>query len=124
MRTIFCILSLVSAALAQDLPITRLAGVSFKVADLEKTRQFYTGILGLEEAFDLKDASGAVKSAFFKVNDDQYLEFSPGALDGFHMEHVSMLTSDLKQTAAILQTRGFTPGKPAKSADGNMYFAI
>ncbi len=60
MRTILCILSLLSAALAEEFPVTRLAGVSFKVADLEKTRQFYTGILGLEEAFDLKDASGAV----------------------------------------------------------------
>ena len=124
MRTILCILSLISVALAEEFPVTRLAGVSFKVADLEKTRQFYTGILGLEEAFDLKDASGAVKSAFFKINDDQYLEFSPGAVDGFHMEHVSFLTSDLKQSAAILQKRGLAPGKAAKSADGNMYFAI
>ena len=38
------------AALAEGLPITRLAGASFKVADIEKARQFYNGILGLEEA--------------------------------------------------------------------------
>ena len=70
-------------ALAEDHLVTRLAGVSFKVADLEKARQFYTGILGLEEAFDLKDSNGVVQSIFFKVNDDQYLEFSSGAPEKF-----------------------------------------
>jgi len=81
MRTIIRLLLSATAALAQDIPITRLAGASFKVADLEKARQFYTGNLGLEEAFDLKDSSGAIQSVFYKVNDDQYLEFSPGAAE-------------------------------------------
>jgi catechol 2,3-dioxygenase-like lactoylglutathione lyase family enzyme len=96
----------------------------FHSAALEKARQFYTGVLGLEEAFDLKDSSGAIQSVFFKVNDDQYLEFSPGAAETFHLEHVSILTADLKKMGAILETRGLAPGEPARSADGNTYLAI
>src|SRR5579864_4811121 len=124
MRTIISLLLIVAAAPAQDVPIKRLAGASFKVADLEKARQFYTGILGLEEAFDLTDSSGAIQSLFFKVNDDQYLEFSPGTAENFHLEHVSILTADLKKMGTILEKRGLAPGKPAKSADGNTYLAI
>jgi catechol 2,3-dioxygenase-like lactoylglutathione lyase family enzyme len=109
---------------AEDHLATRLAGVSFKVADLEKARQFYTGILGLEEAFDLKDSNGVVQSIFFKVNDDQYLEFSSGAAEKFQLEHVSILSPDLKKSAALLSKQGIVAGKIIRSGDGNRFFAI
>ena len=124
MRIPLCVLLLAGVAAAQDLSLERLAGVSFQVADLEKTRHFYTGIWGLEEAFDIKDANGAVRSAFFKVNDDQYLEFSPASVDGFRLDHFSLLTSDLKAAAAALGKRGIDTGAASKSADGAAYFAI
>jgi catechol 2,3-dioxygenase-like lactoylglutathione lyase family enzyme len=104
--------------------VTRLAGVSFKVADLEKARQFYAGILGLEEAFDLKDSNGVVQSIFFKVNDDQYLEFSSGAPEKFQLEHLSFLSSDLKKSAAILSKEGIIAEKITQSGDGNRFFTI
>src|SRR6202034_259857 len=113
-----------TAALAQDQLVTRLAGESFKVADLEKARQFYAGILGLEEAFDLKDSNGVVQSIFFKVNDDQYLEFSSGAPEKFQLEHLSFLSSDLKKSAAILSKEGIVPGKITRAGDGNQFFTI
>ena len=111
-------------ALAQDHLATRVAGESFKVADLEKARQFYAGILGLEEAFDLKDSNGVVQSIFFKVNDDQYLEFSSGAPEKFQLEHLSLLSPDLKKSAAILRKEGIMPGKITRSGDGNLFFTI
>jgi catechol 2,3-dioxygenase-like lactoylglutathione lyase family enzyme len=111
-------------ALAEDHLVTHLAGVSFKVADLEKARQFYTGILGLEEAFDLKDSNGVVQSIFFKVNDDQYLEFSSGAPEKFQLEHLSFLSPDLKKSAAILSKEGIIAGKITRSGDGNLFFTI
>ena len=124
MRAPFCLLLFATLTLAQDVPITRLAGVSFKVAELEKARQFYTGILGLEEAFLLKDAGGTIQSVFFKINDDQYLEFSPGAPQNFQLDHVSLLTADLEKARAWLQERGISPGTVASSPDGNPYFAV
>jgi catechol 2,3-dioxygenase-like lactoylglutathione lyase family enzyme len=124
MRTAICLLLVAMAVSAEESPIKRLAGASFKVADLEKSRQFYTGMLGLEEAFDIKDSSGTVQSAFFKVNDEQYLQFSPGAAKDFEMESVWFLTPDLNKTAATLRNAGLNPAKAAKSLDGAMYIAI
>jgi len=60
-----------------ELPIIGIANVTFKVSDLDKARAYYEGILGFAEAFDLKDRSGKVTSAYFKVNDDQYIEIIP-----------------------------------------------
>ena len=48
-----------AAVRAGDIPITRLAGVAFKVADIEKARQFYPTVLGLDEVYTLKDAAGS-----------------------------------------------------------------
>ena len=58
MRTFFCFLLplslLTTATRGAEPAVTRLAGVTFQIADLDKARQFYTNIFGLEEAFDLK----------------------------------------------------------------------
>ena len=57
--------------LAAELPITGIAHVGFAVTGLEKARSYYTGVLGFEQAFEIKDAAGRVEMAFFKVNDTQ-----------------------------------------------------
>lgn len=124
MRMVLCLLILAVPALAADAPIARLGGVSFTVADLEKARQFYAELFGLEEAFDLKDASGRIQSVFFKVNDDQYLEFSPGEVENFRLDRVTLLASDLKGVAAALKKQGIAAGEPATGADGSEYFSI
>ena len=54
-----------------DLPILGLAGITFRSSNLDKARGYYQGVLGFQEAFSLKDASGATASIFFKVNDDR-----------------------------------------------------
>ena len=86
MRILLCFLIAGTAIAADNHPIVRPAGAAFKVADLEKARQFYSGLMGLDEAFDLRDSAGAVTSIFFKVNDEQYLEFSPGVAEGFQLQ--------------------------------------
>src|SRR5512137_881753 len=65
-----------------DLPILGLAGVTVRASDLEKARGYYKGVLGFPEAFDIKDSSGKVLSAYFKVNDDQYIEVVPNLNPG------------------------------------------
>src|SRR5215813_3633870 len=97
-------------AAAEKSRIQRIAGTRIVVADLEKTRKFYTGLLGLEEAFDLKNDKGDVTSVFFKVNDEQYLEFATGEVEGFRMEHLAFLTPDLRAAAADLRRQGISPG--------------
>src|SRR5438477_10744023 len=124
MRIMILLLLVAAPAFAEDAAITRLAGVSFTVADLEKARQFYTDILGLEEAFDLEDAGGKTQAAFFKVNDDQYLEFSPGDIENFRLDRVTLLATDLQSVAVALKKQGIATSEPAKTSDGNESFTV
>jgi catechol 2,3-dioxygenase-like lactoylglutathione lyase family enzyme len=124
MRAILCLLLLATPALAEEPPITRLAGVSFTVADLNKARQFYTELFGFEESFDLKDATCRIESAFFKINDDQYVEFSPGDIENFRLDRVTLLTNDLQAVTAVLKSRNIAAGEPSKAADGTEFLSI
>ena len=38
-----------------DLPLVGLAGITFRVSDLDKARRYYQGVLGFPEAFTLKE---------------------------------------------------------------------
>lgn len=124
MRITICLLLITTPVLGDDPAITRLAGVSFTVTDLDKAKQFYTDVLGLEQAFDVKDSAGKTQSLYFKVNDDQYLEFSPGDVENFRLDRVTLLTLNLQNAAAALKKQGITASDPAKGPDGNESITI
>src|SRR5260370_35480449 len=91
-RTLISYLLFASAIFAADeLPITGVARAGFKSSDLEKTRSYYAGVLGFHEAFDIKDSSGKVTAAFFKINDDPYVEIPPNLPAGeiIRFDHVA-----------------------------------
>src|SRR5438128_11483042 len=75
--TLAIILSFAPRIFAQDIPVVGIANVTFKVSDLAKARGYYQGVLGMQEAFEIKDASGKTVSVYFKVNDDQFIEVTP-----------------------------------------------
>jgi catechol-2,3-dioxygenase len=57
--------------------ILGVAHMAIYVKDLDKTEVFYEGFLGYREAFSCRrKGGGAVRIAFVKVNDNQYLENS------------------------------------------------
>lgn len=111
-----------STAFAADLPITGISHVGFRVADLEKTRAFYTGILGFQQAFDQEDASGKTTLAVFKINEDQFLEFSPGAPAGF--THMAFLTDKLESLRQSVEQLGFNPPELRTGRDRTRNFSI
>src|ERR1700679_2035065 len=94
-------------AFGADLPITGISHVGVRVADLEKTRAFYTGILGFQQAFEQKDASGKTTLAVFKINEDEFLEFSPAAPAGF--THLAFLTGKLESLRQSVDQLGLKP---------------
>jgi len=110
----------------EELPVIGIANVTFKVADLDQARHYYQGILGFAEAFDLKDDSDHVHSAYFKVNDDQYIEvilaLKPSELN--REERVVLQSSDLEKLHALYQSRGLNPGRMHKGPDGNPVFRV
>jgi catechol 2,3-dioxygenase-like lactoylglutathione lyase family enzyme len=109
-----------------ELPVMGIANVTFKVTDLDKARAYYKGILGFAVAFELKDRSGKVTSAYFKVNDDQYLEvmptLKPGELN--REERVVFQSTNLEKLRSLYESRGLNPGKIQKGPDGNPVFRV
>jgi len=121
MRAIFAIFVLVGALFGEDLPITGISHVAFRVSDIRQALDFYSGILGLPEAFTLGNTH------FMKVNDEQYLEVQLGApAEGnLRMTHIALVTSSVEKLHAILVERGLTPA-PLKQTgtDGNRSFRL
>ena len=98
--------TLTALSATEPLPITRLAQLSFQVSDLQTTRQYYGDVMGFEEAFQVKDSQGQPRSVFFKVNGDQFLEFSAGAKEGeFQLSRVSFLVPDIQRAHQMLKER-------------------
>ena len=113
-------------ALIADLPILGLAQITVKVSDLAKSRAYYHGVLGLPEAFVLKDKAGKVTSAYFKVNDDQYIELVPGLTAGDNVREARLVlqASDLTKLRAVYVEHGLTPGPISKSPEGSPIFRL
>jgi catechol 2,3-dioxygenase-like lactoylglutathione lyase family enzyme len=108
-----CLAALILSGLAcqaQDLPLTGISHVNFRVSDMEKARAFYTGLLGYPQAFST-GRNGAVGTAYLKVNDEQYIEISPGLKEGMdqRLTHVSFVTTDIEKLHAALTARGLEP---------------
>ena len=110
----------------EELPVIGIANVTFKVADLDKARDYYKGILGFAEAFELKDRSGNVTSAYFKVNDDQYIEIIPTFKSGElnREERVVFQSSDLEKLHGLYESRGLNPSQIQQGPDGNPVFRV
>jgi lactoylglutathione lyase len=127
MRILLCVWLTLGAACAEDLPLLGLAHVGFRVSDMETARAFYHGTLGFDEAFDLKWPDGRVGVAYFKVNDNQFIEVFPGIPPGTKvmMSHIAMYTGDIERLHKMVEERGLAPGKINKTPkDGNQSFAI
>jgi len=114
------------SSFAADLPVRGISHAGFRVADLEKTRAFYSSVLGFQQAFEQKDASGRTTLAVFKINEDEFLEFSPGIPAGTtdRFTHVAFLTArleSLRQSAADL---GLHPPDLRTGRDRTRNFSI
>src|SRR5215469_1287281 len=66
---------------AERPPITGIANIAVKVDNLQEARQFYSGVVGLDEAFSTRDPAVSGLLACFKVNDRQFVEVSPTLKD-------------------------------------------
>ena len=127
LRTLLCLLLVFTAgAAADELPITGLAHVGFRVSDLDKARGFYDGILGYQQAFEIRNEKGEILLVYFKVNDDQYIEIFPGlpADQDVRLTHIAMVTPDIEKLRGMLAERGVDSPKPRRGRDGNLNFSI
>lgn len=106
--------------------ISGVAHMAIYVSDIEKTRGFYRDLLGFQEPYDLKNADGSLSMTFFKVNEDQYIEVSPGLKpEQDRLNHIAFATEDAAGLRTFLAARGVqVPASANKVRIGNTSFNV
>lgn len=106
--------------------ITGVAHIALFVHDIGKARQFYSGLLGFAEPFQLDNADGSLSLTFVKVNERQYIELFPEREPGTdRLNHISIETDDAEAMRRYLASRAINvPEKVTRGRIGNANFNI
>jgi catechol 2,3-dioxygenase-like lactoylglutathione lyase family enzyme len=106
--------------------ITGVASFAVKVSDLAKARAFYSGILGLDEAFTIKSPVGGPDLTTFKINERQYVYLAPGLTgDESRLLFVGYETDDARALRTYLASRGVAvPDAVAADPQGNLSLMV
>jgi lactoylglutathione lyase len=107
--------------------IAGLGHVAIKVADLERSLDFYVGKLGFTEMMRLNKEDGSVWLVYLRITDEQYLEIFPGAendrapgWDANGMNHMCLAVEDIRALVGEIEASGLPLLLPLKlAADGN-----
>ncbi len=101
-----------------------IAHAAIRVADLDKSRDFYAK-LGYEEAFNMSQG-GKTSQSFVKINDRQFLELYPKRqpTDTIGFMHVCFESTDIQSLHDTYVARGLTPIAVRKAAAGNLLFTM
>lgn len=109
--------------------ITGLTHAAARVTDLNKSLEFYTGLLGLPEQFRLTNDQGEPWLIYLKVAERQFIELFPGAAGpheapkGAALVHICLEVDDIQATYKELTDRGLvTRGEPKLGGDGSWQF--
>jgi catechol 2,3-dioxygenase-like lactoylglutathione lyase family enzyme len=121
----------VSRPLAQSSPtrppITGVAAFAAKVGDLAEARSFYGNVLGLDEAFTIKNPVGGSDLVAFTTNDAQYVYVAPDLKDANEnrLLFVGFETTDARRLRAYLEGRGVAvPETVEPDAEGNLALMV
>ena len=106
--------------------ITGVAHIALFSRDVAQSRMFYTGLLGYEEPFDLKQPDGSLALTFFKINERQYIELFPEREPGSdRLAHIALETDDAEGMRRYLASKGIQiPEKVPKGRTGNSNFTV
>lgn len=108
------------------LSVSHLTHVAIRVADVDRTLEFYVGKLGFSELMRL-DRDGRLWLVYLRITDDQYLEVFPEGVGGPAPEaeavgynHLCLAVPDIDRTVAELEAAGIPLFRPKTlGADGN-----
>ena len=108
MKAAFLLLVVGMSLFGQSRPrITGVAHIAVFSKDIEKTRGFYRGMLGLQEPYSLSNPDGSFSMTFFKVNERQYIEVFPErAPNTDRLNHISVETDDIEGMRLYLAAKG------------------
>src|SRR5712692_3207826 len=102
-RPLILALACAAAGSSQPPPLEGIAHAGYRVRDLQKTDAYYSGVLGLSRAFRTNEGA-----AYYKVNDEQYVEIAPGLSSGddIRLTHIALQTTDIEAMRRLLRRRG------------------
>jgi lactoylglutathione lyase len=116
-----------ASSAAERPKIVGIANIAVKVDSLDEARKFYSGVVGMAEAFTTKDPGVAGDLACFKVNDRQFVEVSPTLKDEAEdrLIRIGFETNDARGLRDYLAAKGVTvPEKVGSDANGNRSFIV
>jgi catechol 2,3-dioxygenase-like lactoylglutathione lyase family enzyme len=108
-------------------PITGVASFAAKVSDMAEARAFYSGVLGLEEAFTVKSPMGGSDLTTFKINETQYVYVAPDLKDpnDSRLLFVGFETTDARALREYLASKGVeVPASVAADPQGNLSLVV
>ena len=103
--------------------ITGVAAFAAKVTSLADARAFYSGVLGLDEAFSMKNPLGGSELTAFKINDRQYVYIAPDLKDPSEdrLLFVSFETADARALRTYFASKGVAvPPTVEPDVEGNL----
>jgi catechol 2,3-dioxygenase-like lactoylglutathione lyase family enzyme len=103
-----------------------IAHMALNVSDLQKARAFYKDFLGFDEPYSLKRRNGTDRSAFIKINDEQYIElFAAPPRNDDRVNHIAFYTDDAEKLRQQIAARGGTvPPAVTRGKLGNSQYVL
>ena len=110
-----------------QLGLTGIGHVALKVADIERSLQFYRDTMGFAEMMRLNRDDGTLWLIYLRITDTQFLELFPNGEgerapgpDRTAINHFCLECADLEATAAAIRAAGITlTVEPKFAADRN-----
>jgi lactoylglutathione lyase len=107
--------------------VTAIAHWALKVADLERTLDFYRGKLGFQEMLRITLENGQLL-VYLRITDRQFVEIFPNgrgaegpADDAVAVNHICLQVPDIDEMIAHLEEQGIAIWRPKKlGLDGNL----
>jgi lactoylglutathione lyase len=108
------------------LTVSHLTHVAIRVADVERSLDFYVGKLVFAELLRL-DRDGRLWLIYLRITNDQYLEIFPEGTDGpapgadrVGYNHLCLAVPDIDRAVAEIEQQGIPLFRPkSMGADGN-----
>lgn len=106
---------------------TGIGHVAIRAKDIDRSLEFYTDKLGLEEMLRLHRDNGDLWLIYLRLTDDQYIELFPYGVgedapprESTGLNHVCITVDDVDSVVAQLTEKGVPLISPLKEgADGN-----
>ena len=110
---------LMQPGVAQQTPAPglKLNHVGIYAKDFDASMKYYKEVVGLREAFTLRNDNGTPRLAYLQINKDQFLEIAPATAERpAGLSHVGIVPDNLTRTVAALRSKGATVADPTTGA--------